>query len=293
MSERGFIRWLRGQVAPCRDVRVDIGHDAAVVRGRDPSVLKVDNLVESIHFRRGTPPARIGHKAMARPLSDFAAMGATPRFALVGWTVPRGASAILRPLFTAMRRTGEKYGVRIVGGDLCSHRGPLAISVSLFGFASGPLLTRRGARSGDLVCVTGALGGSILGKHLAFRPRLEEGRRLARAGAHAMIDISDGLLVDLDRMCEESGAGATLFERLIPVSAAARRLARRTGRPAIEHALTDGEDYELLAAVPEKLARKLDFLQPIGEISARRGIRMIDSGFRFKNLAARGWLYDL
>lgn len=290
MSERDFIRWVQRQVRRSKDVLVDIGHDAAVVRGSRHVLLKVDNLIEGLHFSPRTPPRWIGHKAMARPLSDIAAMAGTPRFAMIAWAMPRRAAKIIKPVFTGLRKTGERYGVRIVGGDLSVYDGPFVISVSIFGEPGPRTFTRRGARPGDLICVTGPLGGSIVRKHLTFQPRFKEARALARSGGlHAMMDISDGLLIDLDRMCEASGVGATLVEGLVPVAPDAHRVDRR---PAIEHALSDGEDYELLAAVTERVAHGLRFLHPVGEFTERPGIRVLTQDLEFRRARPVGWSYE-
>jgi thiamine-monophosphate kinase len=294
MKERDFVRWVQGQVRRSRDVLVDIGHDAAIVRGSKLAVLKVDNLIEGVHFTSRTPPALIGHKAMARPLSDIAAMAATPRYALLAWAVSRRHAKWLKPIFTAMRKTGERYGVRIVGGDLSAYDGPFLISVSIYGEPGPKTISRTGAQPGDVISVTGPLGGSILGKHLRFQPRFKEARALVRSGGlHAMIDISDGLLIDLDRMCESGGVGATILEGLIPISKDAHLLSRRTRRPAIEHALTDGEDYELLVATTEKVAHRLPFLHPIGEIRPRPGLVMLAHDLEFHKVKPAGWTYEV
>ncbi|HLG41918.1 MAG TPA: thiamine-phosphate kinase, partial [Planctomycetota bacterium] len=217
------------------------GDDAALVRN---IILKVDSVVEGTHFARATP-ARIGHKAMARPLSDLAAVAGIPRWALVSIVLPRGRGlACAKAVYRGAERTARRFGVRIVGGDLTVTRGPMVVTVTIAG-EPGPrgFVRRSGARPGDRLFVTGPLGGAILGKHLAFTPRVREALKLRPT---AMIDISDGFALDLRRLCEASGVGARVDLSKLPVSAAAKRLARRTGRSALDHALHDGEDYELL-----------------------------------------------
>lgn len=293
MSERDFIRWVQRQVRRSPDVLVDIGHDTAIVRGSRLSILKVDNVIEGVHFRRRTPPGLIGRKAMMRPLSDVAATAGTPRYALIAWAMPRRASSIIKKVFTGIRRAGERHGVRIVGGDLSVYDGPFLISVTIVGEPGPAWFPRSGAKPGDIVSVTGALGGSILGKHLRFEPRFREARALAKSGGlHAMMDISDGLRIDLDRMCEASGVGATLVDRLIPVSRDAERLSRRTRRSALAHAMADGEDYELLVATTERVAHRFDFLHPIGEITQQRGLRLLGRDLEFHKLDPAGWSYE-
>lgn len=210
-------------------------------------MLKVDAVVEGTHFTGSTTPFLIGRKAMARPLSDLAASAGVPKYALVSILLPRGRGLeTVKAVYLGAERMGRRFGVRIVGGDLTVTRGPLAVTVTIAGEPGpGGPITRAGARPGDRIFVTGPLGGSILGKHLRFIPRLREAWRL-RPRATAMIDISDGFALDLSRLCEASGVGARVDLSRVPVSAAARRLAKRTGRDPLEHALFDGEDYELL-----------------------------------------------
>jgi thiamine-monophosphate kinase len=244
--ETDFHRWLKARSRAGKGVRVGIGDDAAWI---DPGlILKDDAVVEGVHFDRATP-AQIGHKAMARPLSDLAAVAAVPRFALVSFILSkRTGYAKAKAIYRAAERTAKKFGVRIVGGDVVVARAPLSVTVTIVG-KIGPhgFVSRSGARPGDRIFVTGPLGGSILGKHLRFRPRISEALAIARrVRPTAMIDISDGLAIDLNRLCEASGVGAEIFPEKIPISAAAKRLSKRSGRSALRHAIEDGEDYELL-----------------------------------------------
>ena len=156
-----------------------------------------------------------------------------------------------------MRELADAFNTPIIGGDTNSWPGKLTLSITLLGEASplGPVL-RSGARPGDWLLVTGPLGGSILGKHLDFTPRVAEARRLQQVSSiHAMIDISDGLAGDLNHICGESRCGAILRSEAIPISSAAREM--RDGRAPLEHALTDGEDFELLLAVAPSDAARL------------------------------------
>lgn len=270
--ETAFLEWLRRRARPGRGVEIGIGHDAALVRLGSRALLKVDAVVEGTHFSGSTPAFWIGRKAMARPLSDFAAAAGIPRFALMAILLPRGRGLeTVKNVYLGAERMGKRFGVRIVGGDLAVTRGPLAVTVTIIGeTAPGGPITRSGAQPGDRIFVTGPLGGSILGKHLRFTPRLREARRL-RPRPTAMIDISDGFAIDLSRLCEASGVGARVDLSRVPVSAAARRLARRTGRDPLDHALFDGEDYELLYT-----ARRPG---GIGVITRERKL----------NVEARGW----
>ncbi|HYF00342.1 MAG TPA: thiamine-phosphate kinase [Planctomycetota bacterium] len=289
MAERDFLQWIRRRLGRRGGgILVDSGDDAALVRiGRSDVLLKTDAVVDGVHVdRRTATPEQIGHKALARCLSDIAAMGGRPSFAVVAMMIPRGTKDdVLFRTFLGMERASRRFHVPIVGGDLGVYDGPLAITVSLTGTMGGrrPVL-RSGARPGDWIGVTGALGGSILGKHLTFTPRLREGRRLAERGATAMIDISDGLAVDLHHLCQESGVGAVLDEAALPISSAARRLARQDRRSPLEHALSDGEDYELLYAMPPRKART-----GIGRFVKGSGVALLRRDGTLVDLPPEGW----
>lgn len=296
--ELELLRWIRSRLGPRNGrVLIDSGDDAAVVRFGPTEVLfKTDSVIDGVHFDgRTARPEEVGHKAIARSLSDVAAMGALPSFAVVALMAPRGTPpAYLRRLFTGMNRTARRFETRIVGGDVATHRGKLAVSVALLGEPRGlPPVPRSGARAGDLVGVTGPLGGSILGKHLRFVPRVREGRELNRRfGVRAMIDISDGLSMDLGHLCEESGVGAVVDEARLPIAPAARRLSRRDGRPALEHALHDGEDYELLFALPPGKGERLErsgLGRVIGKVTSRPGLFLRRRGGRREPLPRGGW----
>jgi thiamine-monophosphate kinase len=197
----------------------------------------------------------------------------------------------------------ERYRVAIAGGDTNSWDGPLVVSVTAIGevTADGPLC-RRGALPGDRILVTGGFGGSILGRHLDVSPRVEESLLLnGRYALHAGIDCSDGLSLDLSRLCDESGCGAILDLARIPIAPAAHELAKQRGdgKPALEHALGDGEDFELILAVPPPSAEQMLADQPlddvtltdIGEIIAQRGLRARDAAGKIEPLEPRGFLH--
>ena len=286
-GELDLLQWIHGRLGRRGGaIVVDSGDDAAVLRvGRERVLFKVDSVVEGVHFRRDTPPEKIGYKALARPLSDIAAMGGVPVAALAAAVLPRSW-----PLARAKRlqKGMEALGIPIVGGDISTHRGPLTLSVSVIGDMKGaaPVL-RRGARPGDVLMVTGPLGGSIRGKHLVFEPRLEEGRLFAtRLRVHAMIDISDGLARDLGHLCEASGTGALLAGRAIPVMAGS----------TLDGALYDGEDYELLVAAPPATARRIEregWAMPIGQVCRERGLRIDRDNAGIKRIEPRGFEHVL
>ncbi len=286
-----FIRWLRFRTPSDRDVPLGPGDDCAVVRlpGRGLALLKTDMVIEGVHFKPGTPLRKVGHKAVARNLSDAAAMGCPARFALVAAALPRRFSdRDARTLHAGLAATARRFGVAIVGGDTAVHDGPLTVTVSLVAIPDRHRpVPRSGARPGDAVFVTGTFGGSILGKHLSFTPRLREGIALNRAfRIRAMIDVSDGLARDLGHVCAASGVGAVLDADRIPVAAAARRLARRTGRSPLDHALHDGEDYELLFVLSPRDAARLESKPPFRTRVTRIG--SIANGSQLKLREANG-----
>lgn len=232
---------------------VDSGDDCALVKcGYTRILLKTDTVVEGTHFTRAATPRRIGHKAMGKPLSDFAAMGAAPEFALAAVSLPRRTSQrAARGIYLGMEALARRFRVRLVGGDVVTTRGPLAVTVSLVGEAPRAPVLRSGAKPGDTIYLTGPLAA---GRHLTFMPRVREGIGIARAGATAMIDVTDGLVRDLGHLCRASAVGAELHD--IP----------RVG--SLQQALYGGEDFELLFT-----ARRSRWL-PIGTIVRRRGIRL-------------------
>ena len=283
IGERAAIRRLAQCVGAGPDVALGIGDDCAVVRVEGSAfdwVLTTDPVIEGVHFLPDTEPARIGHKAAGRVLSDIAAMGGEPMWMLFD-LVAAGDTPVgrLESIYAGATALCARHGAAIVGGDLA--RGP---RLELHAFAVGRVprgtaLTRGGARSGDVLYVTGALGGSIRGRHLDFEPRLVEGRWLREGGwATAMMDLSDGLAADLRRMLEQSRVGAVLDLAALPASPEA--VAMDDGRSAAWHALCDGEDFELLFTVPAdrraafEAAWRAQFTLPctaVGGIAGRPG----------------------
>jgi len=244
------------------------GDDAAVVppprRGRH-LVLKTDAVVEAVHFHPDDPPRWIGHKALARAVSDFAAMGASPRHALITLGVPERLNpGELEKLYRGMAALAASCGVSLAGGELT--RSPhFWISVSLSGdVRPDRVRTRSGGQPGDVLAVTGRLGGSFPHRHLRFEPRLSEGLWLAKQKAvHAMMDLSDGLGIDLPRLAKASGCSFAICPGDLP-----------RNRLSAEKAVNDGEDYELLVAIDPKsfpaLPKRWPFsipLTPIGKLT--------------------------
>lgn len=255
MSETDLIRQLTANLPANQSVHTGPGDDCAVVEMNGAlALLKTDAIVEGVHFTAGTPPEKIGRKAIGRPLSDIAAMGGWPSHAVVTLGLPEEFNEDrLAAIYRGAGEMGESHGTYIVGGEI-TRTSELLISVSLIGY--GGSITRTGSKEGDAIFVTGELGGSLAGKHLDFDPRLAEGRWLAEHfELHAMIDLSDGLATDLRHLLSDK-LGAELLTPAIPVSRAAKEWARDnpTGKTALIAALTDGEDYELLFTLPAKQA---------------------------------------
>ncbi|CAN5425912.1 thiamine-phosphate kinase [soil metagenome] len=280
-GEFGFIDWIRKQTAADPRVVLGPGDDTAILRlATDTSCLATtDMLLEGSCFLRDAGGRAIGRKAMAVNLSDMAAMAGRPTAALVCVGLPRdGGRTLAEELFLGLHEMAEAFDTAIVGGDTNTWRGPLTISVTLLGEATPRGAVRRsGAKSGDWLMVTGPLGGSILGKHLTFTPRVHEALRLHElVDLHAMIDISDGLAADLHHICQESGVGAELDASAIPISEDARKLT--DGHSPLLHALGDGEDFELLFAVDPSAGRELLATQPISGLTFACVGRCIDAG---------------
>ncbi len=253
LSEERLLEELLGGLSPGKHVLVGPGDDCAAVRitgSSDLLLLKTDCVVEGVHFLKTLPGTSVGKKAICRALSDIAAMGGTPSHALVTiFSPPDVPLAYWKSVYRGLMAAGQKYEVSVVGGEISS--APVrAISVSLTGRVKGHHMVRRsGGRAGDVLYVTGRLGGSIRRKHWAFEPRLAEGRWLAEHGfAKAMMDLSDGLAKDLPRLASASGAGFQITPSAIPRSKGA----------SFESAVSDGEDYELLFAAPKSCSKKLE-----------------------------------
>ena len=253
----------------------------------------------------GLNPRRVGRKALAVNLSDLAAMASRPLAGVIALALPRqGGLELAVQLFEGIIPLAEQYDLAIAGGDTNSWDGPLAISITLLGAVTpqGPL-RRDGARPGDRILVTGAFGGSILGSQFDFEPRVREALLLAeRFTLHAGIDVSDGLSIDLAHLLEESGCGATVRPGAVPVSEAARQLAAELadGATPLDHAWSDGEDFELILAVPAEDAERMLAEQPlkipltqIGEFTEKPGLWQVDSQGNRTELIPRGWQHRL
>lgn len=308
MNEFDLIARLTRSLSTNESVVVGPGDDCAVLDlglGDRWLLFKTDAVVQGIHFAADAAPEKIGHKALARCLSDIAAMAGTPTAAVVTLALPRiFEPEFVEKIYVGLNALAQRHGVAIVGGETTTNPGGLLISVALIGFVPrGKALRRSGAQVGDAIFVTGELGGSIAGRHLEFEPRLAEARWLAEHfSIHALLDVSDGLAGDLQHILNASHVGAQLHKSAVPISRAAKANARKgdTAKPAFVAALTDGEDFELLftvaskAAVPLLDAWKEMFpdlkLSCIGKIIAGEGIKLRDeTGIR--PLTAHGYVH--
>lgn len=303
-------------------VRVGIGDDAAIVapHGRSDWALSCDAFLEGVHFLASVhPPDSVGYKSLVRAASDLAAMGATPRLFLMTLALPRARSgAWLDRFLGGMGRAARMLDMRLAGGDT-STGAMIAISITVLGqTCPGCSVSRAGARAGDLIYVSGRLGGAQLGlelmldgtgkqrrfarlvrPHLYPRIRVSLGKWLAKHGiASAMMDLSDGLSTDLARLAAASRVGARIWSERIPRVLVPSALSRQPAglKPApLQLALHGGEDYELLFTVPRRRAIEITRapgfaeLTAIGEITREKGVVLVSADGRAKKLPPRGW----
>lgn len=318
-SEWEIINYLKRRAGRGRGVRVGIGDDAAVVEA-DPArdwVVTTDLMIEDVHFlRQAQPPRAVGHKALARSLSDIAAMAAEPRYALISLALPPGlATRWLKEFFAGALGLARRHRVALAGGDL-SRSGRIIADVQVLGTVeTGKAIRRHGARAGDAIFVSGALGLARLGlavlrarlreteavlrravrAHFYPEPRLQLARALRRFPLTALIDVSDGLSTDLHHLCAASHVGARVEAARIPLAPLPLRVAERLRVAPLELALDGGEDYELLFTLPEAAARWLPRrlagvpLHRIGSIVRGREVILVGAEGRKKPLAPRGW----
>jgi thiamine-monophosphate kinase len=290
LGEFGLIERFRKSIKTDSSVIKGSGDDCAVLKlDKDNyQLFTCDMLVGRVDFTDRENPYLVGRKSVAISISDIAACGGIPRHCLVSLGMPEKTSVeFIDRLFKGMLDIAKKYNINIAGGDI-SRAGQLVIDVSMLGVVEKKYLTlRSGAKVGDIIFVSGTLGGSILGKHLRFIPRVKEARLLVENfKINSMIDISDGLSQDLGHILKQSSVGAVIYEDLIPVSRQARNL---------NDALFMGEDFELLFTVPRKeaakiLKKRLNNVKPIGEITDRKtGFVLIDKKNRGRFIKPKGF----
>jgi len=294
MNELELIRLLTRSLPANASLVTGAGDDCAVLDLGTPDrfvLFKTDAVVEGVHFTGETPPDKIGRKALARCLSDIAAMAGTPTAALVTLALPQNFDPkFIQAIYAGMSALARYHNVAIAGGETTTNPERILISIALLGTVPRDKCLRRvGSQAGDALFVTGRLGGSLAGHHLDFEPRLSEALWLAdNFRIHAMIDLSDGLAGDLRHLLEPARLGAELRKSAIPISRAAKLQAKAgsSAKPPLLAALTDGEDFELLFsvaskdAVPLLDAWKKQFpdlpLTCIGKITATPGITLRD-----------------
>jgi thiamine-monophosphate kinase len=306
--ETDFVDWLLRRIPVDARLEVPPGDDAAVLRppAMRRTVVTVDMLTEGVDFLLGPDcPARlVGHKALAVSLSDLAAMAARPEAAVVAVVLPRrGGDELGRGLFEGITALAATHGLTVAGGDTNAWDGPLVVSVTAIGSVPpGSAWRRDGCRPGDAIVVTGPCGGSLLGRHLRVSPRCAEAAEIAaRHPVHAAIDISDGLALDLSRMMAASGVGCRVHLADIPIHADAERMASIAGdgRSPLDHALGDGEDFELLLSLPAAAAATLVAAPPsglrpaiIGVVTAGHDLVAVDADGRERPLEPTGFVHD-
>lgn len=322
--EREFHRWLKKQAAPAQacdsgssvsagsdtGVKLGIGDDAAVIRsfGESGFVVSTDTIADGTHFTIGEHSLqRIGRKGLAVNLSDLAAMGAIPTAALLTLMLPRKFTIDdAKQLFYGFQDLAAEFDVSIIGGDTNRWDGALVVGATIIGreysepgiTGSTPRIWRLDtARPGDNIFVSGRFGGSILGRHLDFRPRVRLAQQLIRNfEVNAATDASDSLSLDLAAVATASGVGVELETGSIPIAAAAAELSQRDGISPVRHALTDGEDFELILAVPPSETSRLietfsgqNELTMIGQFVSEQGFWLVDSQGRREPMDPAGY----
>jgi thiamine-monophosphate kinase len=322
IGEFGLIDRIRRTASPgAKRTPIGIGDDAAALTVSPAALLlaTTDMLLEGVHFDLATTDLySLGWKSAAVNLSDIAAMGGAPRFCLTAVGIPPALMVEdIREFYRGVNACLKKFGTALVGGDTCRSRKGFVITVTVLGEAGAKqVLSRSGARPGDRIFVTGTLGDSgaglellrsagrgarsrkpecwtLIEKHLKPFPRVAEGRKLALSGAaSAMIDLSDGLSSDLAHICEESGVGAIVHAGQIPLSKALKSM-KTLKRPALEYALSGGEDYELLFTVPPDKVNKIKTLRvaakEIGTVTRGRRVALIGSDGKKAPLRPSGY----
>lgn len=310
-GEFDLIDWIRRR-EPERPIdswtRLGIGDDCAILGVGEGSgagadlLITTDMLMDGRHFHLDRDgPEAVGYKAMAANLSDIAAMAGIPRAAVVAVALPRSdAVAMARGLHAGMRELADRMAVDLVGGDTNAWDGPLVLTITVLGHATVRGAVRRsGARPCDAILITGPIGGSLAtGRHLRPEPRVAEALAIHRAAdIHAMIDLSDGLSSDIGHILAESGGpGAVLDAVAIPIHPDAHEQTRRDGLSALDHALNDGEDFELCLTVSPEAAAKLLADPPaparlyrIGQIVEAPGVFLRSPDGRLTPVGRRGF----
>lgn len=290
LSELSLVKRIAGKIKNDSSVVCGIGDDAAVLKYRKDKYLlfTCDMLIEGVDFTLSAGPEAIGHKSLACSLSDIAAMGGLPKYALISLGLSKKCpQRFLDRFYRGVNKLARQFKTNIAGGDL-SFSPQTVVDISVLGTVKKKkLVLRSGAKPGDIIFVSGPLGGAIYGRHLKFIPRIKEANYLvSNYRINAMIDISDGLSLDLYRLCSASASGAVIYEDLIPLSCAAKSL---------DEALNMGEDFELLFTLSPKEAsrlvkRRAKVFKAIGKIRERKyGIGLISKEGKERPLEPRGY----
>ncbi len=254
LGEDRVVAQLTRNLPLSTEVRVGVGDDCAVIgAATDPLwlLLKTDSLIEGVHFTRDADPKRIGWKALARAISDIAAMGGVPKYAMITIALsPETEFALVKSIYAGLKKAARAFGISIVGGETSRSPGPMFLSIALTGVVKkNCCILRSGGRAGDSLYVTGRLGGSIRGKHLSFIPRIKEAQWLTKNfPPTAMMDLSDGLGADLPRLARASKTGFDILPESLPLNPGCLP----------ENALNDGEDFELLFAIGSRKSAALE-----------------------------------
>lgn len=310
MFEKEFVSWVqsrkkdadrtRPRTHAAETILLDIGDDACVLAPNGlATVVTTDTLCDQVHFdTQEHALQRIGHKSVSVSISDLLAMGARPAHGVLTFFLPNTFSLEdAQQLYIGAEQVANEHGIEITGGDTNRYEGPLIVGSTLIGYIQPDRIWPvNGAQVGDSILVTGELGGSILGHHLDFQPRTEWVQRIAQDfEIHAATDISDSLSLDLSYLLQQSSVGGEIVQSEIPVSAAAEELSRSSESSALDHAMTDGEDFELIiVAAPENatqiLASAPNDVSLIGKVVQQQGLWMVDNGEK-KEIQPKGYIH--
>lgn len=300
MFEKEFVDWIASRTSQSENTLISVGDDACLLGPNNQgTVVTTDTLCDQVHFDTNIHSLdRIGRKSLAVSISDVLAMGANPQHALLTFFLPKSMTLEqAQDLFLGAEKLAKAHGVEIVGGDTNRYAGPLIVGSTVLGQVV-PEKTWRvdNAQTGDSILVTGTLGGSILGKHLDFEPRTQWVQTVAaNFEIHAATDVTDSLSLDLDYLTRKGQKGAEIYADQIPVAEDATKLSKESGRSPLDHALTDGEDFELLLCVSDSTATQLekqfgDIVTQIGKIVSEPGLTLVDKDTR-SVLEPRGYVH--
>jgi len=291
LGEFGLIRFIQKRLGSSRSAVIGIGDDTAVIPWTKDKYLlfTTDMFVEGVHFTRRMSPDLIGRKVISANISDIAAMGGRPKYALVSLAIPKSLDTkFISKLYQGMKQASKQFKSEIIGGDtVCNDK--IVINVSYLGETKKDhLVKRRGAKPGDQIFVTGPLGNSLKSQHhLKFTPRVKQSQFLVKnCKPSSMIDLSDGLAADLNHILQSSSVGAVISEDKIPIR----------DHSTLHEALHEGEDFELLFTVSKKNVRELlgqstYRFRRIGEIVRQKGLKLITRAGREKILKAKGFVH--